>query len=199
MSDLRTRDYTLSSIEFESQFGEIKRDLFNRIIEIKGGYDEERFKAVQRNIDIYTDYRTYIDFDLFVENGNGRQSLSHNLNHKSGGEFQTPFYIAMVAVFAQLYRVNDYSINGNTARFIIFDEAFKNMDTERIVESINLLRKLNLQAIICAPTIKAADIMPIVDNTLLVYRENSKIQVIPWKMEMGEIEVDEDDYEENYQ
>lgn len=199
MSDLRTKDYTLSSIDFEEQFGEIKQDLFNKIIDIKGEYNEERFKVVQQNIDIYTDYRTYIDFDLFVENSNGRQSLSQNLNNKSGGETQTPFYITMVATFAQLYRVNDYSVNGNTARFIIFDEAFNNMDTERIIESINLLRKLNLQVIICAPTIKAADIMPMADKTLFVYRENSNIRVIPWTREMGEIEPQEEDYADNYQ
>ena len=75
---------------------------------------------------------------------------------KSGGETQTPFYIAVLASFAQLYRVNDATRFGNTVRLVVFDEAFNKMDSDRITESVLLLRKMGLQAIICTPPDKVS-------------------------------------------
>ena len=50
----------------------------------------------------------------------------------------------------------------------MFDEAFSKMDSERIEESIKLLRKIGFQAIFAAPPEKLQDIQPLVDSTLLV-------------------------------
>ena len=83
---------------------------------------------LQENIVRYTDFRTYLKFDLETTNQNGsNQLLSQTLNMKSGGETQTPFYIAVLASFAQLYRVNDATRFGNTVRLVVFDEAFNKM------------------------------------------------------------------------
>ena len=57
---------------------------------------------------------------------------------------------------------------GNAIRLIIFDEAFSKMDRERSRESIKLLRKFNLQAIVSAPSEKVDDISDLVDETLTV-------------------------------
>ena len=106
------------------------------------------------------------------------------MNTKSGGETQTPFYIAMLASFAQLYRVNDGSSFGNTVRLIVFDEAFNKMDSDRIIESVRLLRKMRLQAIICTPPDKLPDIMPQADCTLLVCKEKYAMQILPYSKEV---------------
>lgn len=42
------------------------------------------------------------------------------------------------------------------------------MDSERIEESIKLLRRIGFQAIFAAPPEKLQDIQPLVDSTLLV-------------------------------
>jgi len=70
---------------------------------------------------------------------------------KSGGETQTPFYVAMLASFAQLYHINDRK--WNCSRLIIFDEAFSKMDGERIRESIQLLKQTGFH-----PTIDVEDL-----------------------------------------
>lgn len=44
--------------------------------------------------------------------------------------------------------MSDTSSFGNTVRLVVFDEAFNKMDSERIIESVRLLRKMGLQAII---------------------------------------------------
>lgn len=53
---------------------------------------------IERNIAKFTDYRTYLKFDLIVTDGEGRkQHLSKTLLKKSGGETQTPFYISVLS------------------------------------------------------------------------------------------------------
>ena len=43
---------------------------------------------------------------------------------------------------------------------MFFDEAFSKMDSERIQESVRLLRSYGLQAILSAPPEKMSDIVP---------------------------------------
>ena len=178
----------LFALPFQQKYGPLIEDLFSRI----AGSDATEHNArqqseLQQNIERYTDFRTYLRFDLETTDGNGnRQLLSKTLNTKSGGETQTPFYIAVLASFAQLYRVNDPSGLGNTVRLVIFDEAFNKMDSERIVESIRLLRKMHLQAIICTPPDKLPDIMPEADRTLLVCKDKYRMQILPYSKERTE-------------
>ena len=63
----------------------------------------------------------------------------------SGGQTQTPFYITVAASFMQLYR---NSIGGDAIGLVMLDEAFNNMDDERISEVLEFLNHFNLQVII---------------------------------------------------
>jgi uncharacterized protein YPO0396 len=104
-----------------------------------------------------------LSFDLEVGNREGEaQRLSKTIDKKSGGETQTPFYGAVLASFAQLYRVGREK-TAKTSRLIIFDEAFSKMDGERIVKSVEFLRKFNFQAILSAPPDTIEDIATLVD------------------------------------
>jgi len=47
------------------------------------------------------------------------------------------------------------------------------MDSERIRESVRLLRKFDFQCILSAPPEKIGDIAPLVDRTLCVIREKN--------------------------
>jgi uncharacterized protein YPO0396 len=178
----------LFSLPFQQKYGHLIEDLFSRIATSDDVQVNARAQSeLQQNIERYTDFRTYLKFDLETTDQNGsRQLLSQTLNTKSGGETQTPFYIAVLASFAQLYRVNDYSSFGNTARLVIFDEAFNKMDSERIIESIRLLRKMNLQAIISTPPEKLPDIAPEADRSLMVYKEKYTMQILPYSKEIAD-------------
>jgi len=177
----------LFGYEFSEKYNSIVENLFNNIICLSENISEKEKENIQRNIKIFSEYRTYLSFDLLSTDVTGvTQRLSKSINTKSGGETQTPFYIAVLASFAQLYKVKDTSDYGNTARLVIFDEAFNKMDSERITESVKLLRNFGLQAIVCAPPEEAADITPLADKTLLVYKDNNKSQVVEWTKEMSE-------------
>lgn len=170
----------------QQKYGALIEELFSRIAAPDdGSLNARKREDLEHNIARYTDFRTYLQFDLETTDQNGnRQLLSKTLNTKSGGETQTPFYIAVLASFAQLYQVNNLSsVANNTVRLVVFDEAFNKMDSERIAESVRLLRKMNLQAIISTPPDKIADIAPLADCTLLVGKRDYQMSVLPWRKE----------------
>lgn len=119
-----------------------------------------------KTLDEFTDYRTYMDYDIKIIHSDGSYSYySKVCEEKSGGETQTPFYVTVAASFVQLYGNN---IGGEAAGLVMFDEAFNNMDDERIGGVLEFLRRLPLQIIIAAPPDKIQYIGPSVSETLLV-------------------------------
>ncbi len=176
------------ALAFQQKYGPLIEELFRHIASSDDTQLNLRKQSeLQQNIERYTDYRTYLKFDLETTDQNGnKQMLSQTLETKSGGETQTPFYIAVLASFAQLYQVhhNTSAIN-NTVRLVLFDEAFNKMDSDRIIESIRLLRKMGLQAIICTPPDKLPDIMPEADCTFLVSKEKYRMHILPFEKEMA--------------
>ncbi len=184
--ELMEGDMGLFALPFQDKYGHLIEKLFHQITMADDTQLNARKQSeLQENIQRYTDFRTYLKFDLETTDQNGsKQLLSQTLNTKSGGETQTPFYIAVLASFAQLYRVNDTSSFGNTVRLAVFDEAFNKMDSDRMIESVRLLRKMGLQAIICTPPDKVADIMPIADRTFLVEKNKYKMHILSFGKEM---------------
>ena len=83
------------------------------------------------------------------------------------------------------YRVNDPSSFGNTVRLAVFDEAFNKMDSDRIVESVRLLRKMGLQAIVCTPPDKISNIAPSADQTLVVTKDTYTMHVASFRKEIA--------------
>ncbi|MBQ3285243.1 MAG: AAA family ATPase [Ruminococcus sp.] len=175
-----------------NQFNEKYREEINELFSIMTGEGNTALSQsdYEKRVRLFTDYRTYLDFDIEVKNKDGEvQRLSRTIDKKSGGETQTPFYIAVLASFAQLYHIGkgrDQSTK--TPRLIIFDEAFSKMDGDRIEKSIILLRKIGFQVILSTPTEKAGDIAPLVDRTILVLRSGRHSQVTCFDKEgMGEL------------
>ncbi|QSO54161.1 AAA family ATPase [Alicyclobacillus curvatus] len=180
MDDMLLEGRSLFSDAFMDKHGAVIDELFRQIVDV-----DERDPAVQaeleKNLQTFTDYRTYLDFDLVVKDEEGRESrLSRVIAKKSGGETQTPFYIAVLASFAQTYRINQPGFN-DTLRLMMFDEAYSKMDHQRIRDSIKLVRDMGLQVILSAPTEKIADIVPLVDKTIVVQRIKSQTRVAPFE------------------
>lgn len=133
--DLMEGEAGLFALPFQQKYGKLIEELFSRIATSDDTQLNARKESeLKQNIERYTDFRTYLKFDLETTDQNGsKQLLSQTLNTKSGGETQTPFYIAVLASFAQLYQVNDLSgLANNTVRLVVFDEAFNKMDSDRI-------------------------------------------------------------------
>ena len=165
-----TGGWNLASQNFNEKYQKEIDSLFKALIINETDVSAERRAEYERNIKKFTDYKTYLVFDLIVTNDQGEeQRLSKTLLKKSGGETQIPFYLALLASFSQICRIHVKGKN-NTVRLIILDEAFSKMDGERIQEGITLLKRFGLQAIFSAPPEKIPDIAPKVDRNIAVYK-----------------------------
>ena len=147
---------------FSGLFHENHKEVIDELFE-KLALDNENSAQA---LDEFTDYRTYMDYDIKIVHSDGSYSYySKVCEEKSGGETQTPFYVTVAASFVQLYGNN---IGGEAIGLVMFDEAFNNMDDERIGGVLEFLRRLPLQIIIAAPPDKIQYISPSVEETLLV-------------------------------
>lgn len=177
MDDLLLQGNDLFSGTFQEKHKEALDDLFRRIVPEDNLFNGDARTELEKNLEEFTDYRKYLEFDLISTDMEGNETrLSKMLSKRSGGETQNPFYIAVLASFAHLYRTRMQGYD-ETMRLIVFDEAFNKMDHQRIQESIKLAKRLGLQLVISAPTEKVADIAPLVDRTLCVVRIKSQTSV----------------------
>ena len=141
----------------------------------------EELEEAKRNMAKYSDYRTYLSFDMqqIVANEDGsvmKLSLSKMLRKNSGGEGQNPLYVALLASFAQAYRIHS-PIQGRrmpTLRLVVLDEAFSKMDAEKVASCIELIRGLGFQAIISATNDKMQNYLENVDKTFVFANPNKK-------------------------
>ncbi len=121
------------------------------------------------------DYRTYFTYDIrirdtqSVDPATGKAmelSLSRVLREKSGGEAQTPYYVAIAASFYRFFKGKE----DKTVRFVLFDEAFDKLDDERIGKILEFFGQIGLQTVIAVPTEKIESIAPHMDRVNLVIR-----------------------------
>ncbi|MDR1144465.1 MAG: hypothetical protein LBK77_09670 [Spirochaetaceae bacterium] len=148
------------------------QDLFDRIL--NSPLDSKELRDI-------CDYRTYFHYDIRIketdtldEAGNPAVfSLSRVLKEKSGGESQTPYYVAIAASFYRFYKARPEE----TVRLVIFDEAFNRMDDERIDKILSFYRDLNLQIITSVPPEKIEAIEPYMDRINIISRFGSAVKV----------------------
>lgn len=156
-SEVNNGGFTLFTNEFEEKYHTEMETLFSKLTES----DEHGDKILSE----YTDYREYMDYDIEIVSKDGKsQYFSKIYGEKSGGETQTPYYVAIAASFSQMYSV------GETIRIIMLDEAFDKMDDERIASMMQFFRSQNFQIILATPPAKIETIGEYVDTVLVTYR-----------------------------
>lgn len=147
---------TFFSMEFENEHKQEIDELFSKLTASSDMND----KAIQE----YTDYRSYLDYDIKITNKHGDVKLFSKIYaNMSGGEAQTPYYVAIASSFLQLY-------NNNTIKIIILDEAFDKMDDDRIQSMMKFFKDMNFQIILGTPPSKMEVIGEYVDEILMVMR-----------------------------
>lgn len=140
------------------------------------GNDPASRQQVEANIEKYKSLKSYLRFDLVEVDPSGKEyPLSRTMGSKSGGERQTPFYVAILASLMKTYKMSQ---DANSLRLVVFDEAFDKIDTGRIEECINMLRQIGFQSIIAAPDHKASYIAPLVERTWVVLKPDDKTSIL---------------------
>ena len=164
-SENNQQGINLWTAAFEEEYKEEMAELFGKLM--------TKDDNGQNVIEEYTDYRSYLDYDIEIRKKDGSvQHFSDIYAEKSGSETQVPYYVAIAASFYQLYRY------GNSVRIMLLDEAFDKMDDERISSMLDFFKGLDLQVIMATPPAKIEVIGEKVDTILTAIRvgQNSIIE-----------------------
>ncbi|MEK5180352.1 ATP-binding protein [Paenibacillus sp. FSL P4-0288] len=182
------------------------RDLINDLISIfipPDNATREQLEEAKRNMAKYADYRTYLSFDMqqLIENEEEtiKIGLSKMIKKNSGGEGQNPLYVALLASFAQAYRINlSPRIQRNpTIRLVVLDEAFSKMDAEKVASCIALIRGLGFQALISATNDKIQNYLENV-NKIFVYANPNKKSISIQEFEKSDFDQLVRELDESY-
>lgn len=177
MSDNMENQLNLFTMSHEDKYGDMMKELISIFIPPDNATAEELEEA-KHNMEKYADYRTYLSFDM-QQIIQGQETikigLSRMIKKNSGGEGQNPLYVALLASFAQAYRVGLVRLRVNpTIRLVVLDEAFSKMDAEKVASCIALIRGLGFQAIISATNDKIQNYIENVDKTFVFANPNKK-------------------------
>ncbi|MCM8857107.1 MAG: AAA family ATPase [Candidatus Thiodiazotropha sp.] len=129
------------------------------------------------------DYRNYYHFDVRMsddKDGSGNtELLSRRLGKGSGGEHQSPFYVAIGAALAAAYRIEREENGGfrGGMGIAVFDEAFSKLDLQNTVSALGFLDELGLQVLLAAPDEKYGQIAEHVDTIVNVYRDGPVVHI----------------------
>jgi uncharacterized protein YPO0396 len=139
---------------------------------------QEGAGAVDRRL---ADYRNYYVFDVRMTDEGERnpEYLSRRLGKGSGGEHQSPFYVAIGAALAATYRLQreaDGRVRGGMA-LAVFDEAFSKLDVQNTVSALEFLNDLGLQVVLAAPDEKYGLIAEHVDTIVNVHRAGAAVAI----------------------
>jgi len=163
MSDVNVSGQTLFTSVFEEKYHAEMDELFSKLT------DENLNDA--DTINELTDYRSFLDYDIQVISRDGKmQRFSKTYGEKSGGETQTPYYVAIAASFAQMYSGRE------TIRIVMLDEAFNNMDDDRTASMLEFFKSQNFQVILACPPAKMDIIGEYMDSVFLtIHKDNFSV------------------------
>lgn len=171
--DCQVNTQIVNPFLFESLTGkerEAFESLFQVLIGNKGG------EEVEKQIHDYCDYRNYLDYDIQeIDNEGNSSSYKKNQKSKSGGETQTPFYVMIAAAFNRSIKEKEEKQKASPCALVILDEAFNNMDEERISEMLHFYNELKIQLIISVPTNRAGLIIGKVGTQIAIVRKGTAV------------------------
>lgn len=129
------------------------------------------------------DYRQYYHFDVrMTDEADGKgnpELLSRRLGKGSGGEHQSPFYVAIGAALTAAYRIERGEDGGRRGglSLAMFDEAFSKLDVLNAANAVRFLDDLGLQVLLAAPDEKYGQIAEHVDTIVNVYRDGGAVHI----------------------
>ncbi|MFI3329797.1 MAG: SbcC/MukB-like Walker B domain-containing protein [bacterium] len=167
--DLETVNEGFFTIDFEQKYNEQLEMLFSAL-----AVDEENS---QGSINKFTDYRTYMDYDIKITNLDGENVYYSKVSkEKSGGETQVPFYVAILASFVRIYQKNTNNLN-DAIGLVMFDEVFDKMDSRRMQSMMGFINTLPIQIFLACPPQRMEILQQYTDTTIITIRDNKTAQI----------------------
>lgn len=99
------------------------------------------------------DYRQYYEYDMEVVEEDGRKtSVDRHSGKFSGGENQSPYFIAILASYLRAYRRYSSRRSEPTLGLVPIDEAFSKLSGERIKNCMEAIKAFDLQGVFSMST-----------------------------------------------
>lgn len=183
---------SLFTVDFQIKYEQQLDELFTSLSQ-----DELNSNGV---INKFTDYRTYMDYDIKITNTALNQTMLYSkvFKSRSGGETQVPFYVAIIAAFVRIFQNNKVGVK-DTIGLVMFDEVFDKMDFPRMRAMMKFISSMPIQLILACP--QSAERIEVLEEytntTLIMVRQGSKAQALS-KINKQDIVLDnEEDLEED--
>ncbi|ELC5339690.1 hypothetical protein RJL32_003409 [Salmonella enterica] len=139
-----------------------------------------------------SDYRNFFTYDIMAKDlSTGKERrFSNLLGTGSGGEQQSPFYVAFGASFMTAFRVQRRLNQVNAGAVLaIFDEAFSRMDGNNTFAALEFFSQIGLQAFLAAPLdaeVKMGHhverVITIIRDGLSVFTDSRQISDAGWEL-----------------
>lgn len=127
------------------------------------------------------DYRHYFEYDMLVEDTSQPEdqrrqiSVDRQSGKFSGGENQSPYFIAILASYLRAYRRQDRYRDAPTLALVPIDEAFSKLSGERISDCIRALAQLDLQGVFSMSTGNIPYAFEQCDHLLVVSKDERRV------------------------
>jgi len=127
----------------------------------------------------FLDYRNYHDYDMLVtdtRSDNPRaSSVDRHSGKFSGGENQSPYFIAILACYLRAYHRYERRRRDPSLALVPIDEAFSKLSGERIRNCINALQTLDLQGVFSMSSGNIPYAMDMCDQFVTVMKQERQI------------------------
>lgn len=171
-----TNQDTVENNILTEDLDETSQETMKKVFEVLStNEDDNDFKKLRKEL---LDYRNYLNYDIKININNSADTLfySKNQDSKSGGETQTPFYALIAGAFQSVVSLPEKN-KLSPCSLVVFDEAFNNMDGERIKQMLEFYKELNIQLIISVPSSRFGYISPFADNIISLAKVDNNVAV----------------------
>lgn len=127
------------------------------------------------------DYRQYYDFDMEVDDLDelgtvlATTRVDRQSGKFSGGENQSPYFIAILASYLRAYKRHDTRSKAPSLALVPIDEAFSKLSGERIKNCIEALAQLDLQGVFSMSTGNIPYAFEHCDSLVVVSKDERRI------------------------
>lgn len=157
---------------FASMDADLRRaieDLFQKLID----------QPASREVMAFLDYRNYHDYDMHVTDARDPDarpsSVDRHSGKFSGGENQSPYFIAILACYLRAYHRYERRRRDPSLAIVPIDEAFSKLSGERIRDCIGALKQLDLQGVFSMSSGNIPYAMDMCDQMITVMKREQTV------------------------
>jgi uncharacterized protein YPO0396 len=169
-------DASLAAGEDDLFFSSMEPDIRRAIEEI---FQKLIDQPTSQEVMNFLDYRNYHDYDMHVTDTRDPDarpsSVDRHSGKFSGGENQSPYFIAILACYLRAYHRYERRRKDPSLAIVPIDEAFSKLSGERIRDCIGALKQLDLQGVFSMSSGNIPYAMDMCDQMITVMKREQNV------------------------